>query len=359
MKKLLALVVAAAIIGVIVSRVRKPRPESNGPSGAAAQAAPASGTAAQARVPLSAAVAPGQGAAGTRAAHDVPAGSASAGSARPSPAGLTASSQAVPASEGHRSTPAPSAPSISVSADASRLPPQDAQLARAKELLDQGNRVEARRILSQIYRSGDQRLRSEALVLLNQINKDLVFNPQCVAGAQVHVVQKGEVLVTIARKYNVNWHMIARLNNIARPELLRERQQLKILSGTPEILVDKSDFRLALFMGTDFIKEYAVGLGKDNSTPAGTFAVDEMLVRADWYPPGGGVIHYGQPGHLIGERWIGFLDKPGATGLGIHGTNQPETISRMSSNGCIRMLNEDVIELYDFLRSGITVNVVD
>jgi lipoprotein-anchoring transpeptidase ErfK/SrfK len=31
----------------------------------------------------------------------------------------------------------------------------------------------------------------------------------------------------------------------------------------------------------------------------------------------------------------------------------------MSSNGCIRMLNEDVIELYDFLRSGITVNVVD
>jgi len=235
----------------------------------------------------------------------------------------------------------------------------DTQIARAKELLNQGKRLEAREILSEVYRGGDPRLRAEALALLNRINQDLVFNPRCLEGAKVHVVQKGEVLATIAKKYNVSWRLIARLNGIVRPELLQEKQQLKILTGTPEILVDKGDFRLALFVGGDLIKEYAVGLGKDNSTPAGTFVIDKLLVRPDWYPPGGGVIKYGEPGHLIGERWIGFQDQPGATGLGIHGTDQRQTIGKMYSNGCIRLLNVDVAELYDFVAPGTVVKIVD
>jgi lipoprotein-anchoring transpeptidase ErfK/SrfK len=153
--------------------------------------------------------------------------------------------------------------------------------------------------------------------------------------------------------------MIARLNGIERPELLRVNQKLKILTGPREIFVDKSDFRLALFIGGHFIKQYPVGLGKHSPTPAGTFSVDQTLVKPDWYPPEGGVIRYGEPGHLIGERWIGLEDQPGASGIGIHGTNDPESIGTLCSHGCIRMLNRDVEELYDFVTPGTTVRIVE
>ena len=70
-------------------------------------------------------------------------------------------------------------------------------------------------------------------------------------------------------------------------------------------------------------------------------------MRAPWTPPNGGIIKYGEKGYLLGERWLGFLNQPGANGLGIHGTNEPSSIRKKYSNGCIRMLNKDVIELYD------------
>jgi lipoprotein-anchoring transpeptidase ErfK/SrfK len=153
--------------------------------------------------------------------------------------------------------------------------------------------------------------------------------------------------------------MIVRLNNLARPDMLRVGQRLKILTGPQKILVDRSAYTLALFIGDAFIKEYPVGLGKDNKTPVGQFKVGNMLVEPDWYPPEGGVIKYGEKGHLIGDRWIGFVNQPGAEGLGIHGTNEPQTIGKMSSNGCVRMHNSDVVELYDFVTPGATVVIVD
>lgn len=68
-----------------------------------------------------------------------------------------------------------------------------------------------------------------------------------------------------------------------------------------------------------------------------------------WYSPDGGVFPYGHKENILGTRWIGFKDKPDLRGYGIHGTTQPETIGTESSNGCIRMLNSDVEELYDFV----------
>jgi lipoprotein-anchoring transpeptidase ErfK/SrfK len=114
-----------------------------------------------------------------------------------------------------------------------------------------------------------------------------------------------------------------------------------------------------LFINGEFIKEYGVGLGKDNKTPVGTFVIDRMLVNPDWYPPEGGVIKYGEKGHLIGDRWLGFKDLPGLVGFGIHGTNEPASIGTLCSNGCIRLLNEEAIELFDFVTPGTMVTIVE
>ena len=54
---------------------------------------------------------------------------------------------------------------------------------------------------------------------------------------------------------------------------------------------------------------------------------------------------------MVGVIWMG-LDKPG---IGIHGTNNPETIGRAASHGCIRVANWDVIRLKDMISVGNTV----
>ncbi len=237
--------------------------------------------------------------------------------------------------------------------------PDPAALQHARSLLKNGKRIEARKLLSKLYLNSEPALRRSARKLLDLINKDLVFNPRCVEGAKIHVVKRGEMLITIAKRYKVNWRMIARLNGIGPPYRIREKQKLKIITGRPEIIVDKSEFRLALFINGAFIREYPVGHGKENKTPTGTLVVDQTLVRPPWFPPEGGVIHYGEKGYLIGERWLGFKNEPGASGLGIHGTNDAKSIGTMCSNGCIRMLNKDVIELYDFVVIGTKVKVVE
>ena len=83
-----------------------------------------------------------------------------------------------------------------------------------------------------------------------------------------------------------------------------------------------------------------------------------MLVQPRWYTDGG-IIEYGEEGHLLGERWIGFRNEPGANGLGIHGTNEEATIGTKCSNGCLRMRNDDVIELYDFMLPGSQVHIFE
>ena len=66
------------------------------------------------------------------------------------------------------------------------------------------------------------------------------------------------------------------------------------------------------------------------------------------YPPG-------SPDNELGSRWLGF-DKPG---YGIHGTVEPQSIGKSVSRGCIRMLNQDVEEVYSMVPSGTQVTVKD
>jgi len=346
MKHLIILLVAAAAVGIVISRIQtRPAPTQAPQEGskvlqsadATPPAAPAQSVQAGLSEPeLSARVVPRAGGAGTGAQE----GTAARGE------GSRADAREAPPAE-HAVTAAPPGPATA---------PEDA-LTRAKALLAHGKRLEARKLLSRLYRDGSASQREGALALLNEINRELVFNPRCFEGASVHVVKAGENPTTIARQYGVSAELILRLNGIEDPRRLRIGQRLKVLPGRRELLVDKSDFRLALFIDGQFIKEYRVGIGKDERTPAGEFTIEEKLVEPDWYPPEGGVIHYGEPGHLIGDRWMGFADRPGATGLGIHGTIDPASIGTKSSNGCIRLHNGEMRELYDLTTVGTRVIV--
>jgi lipoprotein-anchoring transpeptidase ErfK/SrfK len=67
------------------------------------------------------------------------------------------------------------------------------------------------------------------------------------------------------------------------------------------------------------------------------------------------------PENILGTRWLGFAQKDGfpeAATFGIHGTKEDQTIGTESSNGCIRMHNGEVEELFEWVGAGTAVEIV-
>lgn len=169
-----------------------------------------------------------------------------------------------------------------------------------------------------------------------------------------YVVQKGDSLEKIARRFNTTVDLLGACNN-KQDGVIRYNDRLKVVNADFTILIDKSQCTLSLLADGELLKVYSVGTGKDNVTPVGTFKITNKLVEPAWYRPGGGEISYGDPENLLGSRWMG-IDSPG---YGIHGTWDPGTIGKQASAGCVRLLNEDVEELFMIVPLGTPVTIVD
>ena len=92
---------------------------------------------------------------------------------------------------------------------------------------------------------------------------------------------------------------------------------------------------------------YTVGIGKQGTSPQGRFVVKQKLVNPTYYGPDGLVIDGDDPANPLGEHWIDLGDS-----YGIHGTINPDSIGKAQSRGCIRMRNEDVMEVFSLLGEG-------
>jgi len=105
------------------------------------------------------------------------------------------------------------------------------------------------------------------------------------------------------------------------------------------IIVDLSDRQLYLLDGDVVVRGFPVGIGKMVSrTPTGEFTI---------------INKQRNPGGPYGAFWMG-LSKPS---YGIHGTNDPSSIGREVSLGCIRMFNDDVLELSSLVPVGTRVTI--
>ena len=229
-------------------------------------------------------------------------------------------------------------------------------MTRAEELLKKGERWKAHVELSRAILSAGQTMAPAIKTKLDKLSKELFFSPTPMPESTVHTVAKGEVLGKIAQKYGTTYQLLMRINNKS-SDRIRIRERLKVLTGTPRVVVDKSDLALTLFMGPAYVKQYPVCIGVDNCTPADTFVVSVRQIEPTWYPPGGGMYAYGHPKNVLGTRWLGFASKPGCSGYGIHGTTDPGSVPGRKSMGCVRMLNQDVEELYDFVAKGTKVEI--
>ena len=110
---------------------------------------------------------------------------------------------------------------------------------------------------------------------------------------------------------------------------------------------------------------YAVGVGREGFTWSGTNRVTRKAEWPDWRPPAEMIEREARRGHNIPEHVPGGEDNPlgaraiyiGSTQYRIHGTTQPWSIGQAVSSGCIRMMNAEVMDLYERVSLGATVVV--
>jgi LysM repeat protein len=193
--------------------------------------------------------------------------------------------------------------------------------------------------------------RASVVTELNRVNGEIIFSRKMSLGGLEYVVKRGDSLFEIGRRFRITPGFIQRINAMT-SDRLDVGQRLKVMQGPFDVVIEKSRFRLTVYHNGAWVKEYPIGLGKDDSTPEGDFLVRNKLVDPVWDPPGPEYAASKSPTNPLGPRWIGFNGE-----YGIHGTIEPETIGKTESRGCIRMFNADVLELYDILVEGSKVTV--
>jgi lipoprotein-anchoring transpeptidase ErfK/SrfK len=141
-----------------------------------------------------------------------------------------------------------------------------------------------------------------------------------------------------------------------------QRQIVSYFGNEPAgtIIIDPGHTFLYLTLGSAKALRYGIGVGREGFEWSGTETIVRKAEWPDWTPPPAMVARQpylprwigGGPGNPLGARAL-YL---GNTDYRIHGTNEPSSIGKHMSSGCIRLLNADVIDLYD--RVGIGTKVV-
>ena len=128
------------------------------------------------------------------------------------------------------------------------------------------------------------------------------------------------------------------------------------------IIIDTPNTYLYYVLGNGQAIRYGIGVGRDGFTWSGTQTITKKAEWPDWTPPPEMIARQpylprhmaGGPGNPLGARAM-YL---GGTIYRIHGTNAPETIGTHVSSGCLRLVNEDVIDLYSRVNVGTKVIVL-
>lgn len=249
------------------------------------------------------------------------------------------------------------------------------QLDTARRMVNQNDRVAARRLLSQTLNTPDlsdrdaQLLRNE----LTSINDVLVFGPVVAPNdpmCEEYTIKSGDSLSRIARSRELatHWKLIQRVNRISNPSRIRLGQTLKLVRGPFHAIVHKSEHRMDIYHGAPndprnwlFIRSFNVGLGEDNGTPLGVFTISmNKLENPGWVNPRNAAERYApdDPRNPIGEFWLGFDgvgEYASLTGFGIHGTIDPESIGDNRSMGCVRLADDDIAVVYELLAERVSV----
>src|SRR5581483_3808133 len=118
------------------------------------------------------------------------------------------------------------------------------------------------------------------------------------------------------------------------------------------ILVSIPDRKLAVVEGNRVIRVFTVAVGASvSTTPSWKFEIVTAVSQPTYFHSG--VVIPPGADNPVGTRWIGLNQK----GYGIHGTNDPQSIGKAASHGCIRLRNRDIEQLFEMVRVSDTVEI--
>ena len=261
-------------------------------------------------------------------------------------------------------TPEPAAPAVGDD--------EVSELLRALNDPDATRMLEPRRRLSALLFSGrlEPGVANTVRDALTAANARLVFSPGAVPGdpiTEMIRVAPGDRLGSIGRRFGVPHPLLSFINDVE-PTRLRAGQMLKVLRGPVHARVEAGAFVLDTYVEADgqkvFLQSFPVGLGSDGGTPRGAYAVGrDKVINPSWRNPRTGeYFPRDHPEIPIGEYWIPLVGTSGsaatATGIGIHGTHEPESIGREMSMGCIRLGDADIAQVFMMLSEGSRVEVL-
>ncbi len=156
-----------------------------------------------------------------------------------------------------------------------------------------------------------------------------------------YVIRNGDTLAAIARAFQITVQQILTANPNINPNALYIGQVicLPVAPSPMSIVISTASKSLSVYRQGRLVKTYPVAIGKPSTpTPLGAFTIVNKQLN---------------PGGPFGTRWMG-LSQPH---YGIHGTNNPSSIGTAASNGCIRMFNSDVEELFSMTGVGTEVRI--
>lgn len=146
------------------------------------------------------------------------------------------------------------------------------------------------------------------------------------------------------------------------PELRRQVVDYPSHEAPGTIIIDTPNTHLYFVLGSGRAVRYGIGVGREGFTWSGVETVSRVAEWPDWNPPKEMISRQpylprfmaGGPGNPLGARAL-YL---GDTAYRIHGTNDPSTIGHRVSSGCIRLTNEDIVDLYQRAKPGTKVIVL-
>lgn len=188
---------------------------------------------------------------------------------------------------------------------------------------------------------------------IEDLNIKSLFSPLVTPKSVLYEVKPGDTLDKIAKGFKTTVELIMKSNSLSSDKIIPGRK-LKIWTAPFSVVVDKSQNILMLKTDEEIIKTYVISTGSNNSSPVGTFKIVNKLPNPTWFKAGA-VVPAESPQNILGSRWMGF----DLTGYGIHGTTDPKNLGKQVTQGCVRMSNSEVEELYTIIPVGTEVTIVD
>jgi lipoprotein-anchoring transpeptidase ErfK/SrfK len=235
-------------------------------------------------------------------------------------------------------------------------------LSAARAAVDAGQLKDAREQLYALLDSSmPAAVEAETMKLLGDVNMRMLLSSTPMECKEYYTIQSGDYLAKIAKQFNTTVALIKQMNGMT-SDTIRLGNRLIVFNGEFSLHASKYNHTMDLLLNGRFFKRYIVGTGKDGRTPIAEFTVVSKIVRPPWTrPTDGRKIEFGDPENPLGTRWLAIRssNRPELSGFGIHGTWERDSVGKQSSNGCIRMLNEEVEELYDIIPYNTRVSITE